>query len=60
MPRPLRLSPTRSIRSPRALAITSAGSLTNQTMQTITGTIESADAGLTVSIYDGSTLIWAR
>jgi uncharacterized repeat protein (TIGR03803 family) len=39
------------------LAITSTGGLTNQTMQTIAGTIDSADAGLTVSIYDGSTLL---
>ena len=39
------------------LAITSAGTLTNQTTQTISGTIDSADAGLTVSIYDGSTLL---
>jgi len=40
-----------------ALAITSTGSLTNQTTQTISGTIDSADAGLTVSIYDGVTLL---
>jgi hypothetical protein len=40
-----------------ALAITSAGSLTNQMAQTISGTIDSADAGLTVSIYDGATLV---
>ena len=39
------------------LAITSAGGLTNQTSQTISGTIDSADAGSTVSIYDGATLI---
>ena len=32
------------------LAITSAGGLTNQTSQTISGTIDWADAGLTVSI----------
>ena len=40
-----------------SLAITSAGGLTNQTLQTISGTIDWADAGLTVSIYDGATLI---
>jgi hypothetical protein len=39
------------------LAIASAGVLTNQTKQTISGTIDASDAGLTVSIYDGSTLI---
>ena len=39
------------------LAITSTGGLTNQTTQTISGTIDAADAGLTVSIYDGSTLL---
>ncbi len=37
--------------------ITSTGSLTAQTAQTITGTIDTADAGLPVSIYDGATLI---
>jgi autotransporter passenger strand-loop-strand repeat protein/uncharacterized repeat protein (TIGR03803 family) len=41
----------------QSLAITSAGGLTNQTAQTITGAIIAADAGLTVSIYDGATLI---
>ncbi len=39
------------------LAITSKGGLTNQTAQTISGTIDAADAGLTVSIYDGTTLL---
>ena len=39
------------------LAITSPGGLTNQTAQTISGTIDAADAGLTVSIYDGTTLL---
>ncbi|MGD0763762.1 MAG: choice-of-anchor tandem repeat GloVer-containing protein, partial [Roseiarcus sp.] len=39
------------------LAITSGGGLTNKTAQTISGTIDAADAGLTVSIYDGATLI---
>ena len=39
------------------LAITSAGGLTSQTAQTISGVINVADAGLTVSIYDGTTLL---
>ncbi|MGD1017038.1 MAG: Ig-like domain-containing protein, partial [Roseiarcus sp.] len=39
------------------LAITSTGVLTNQTTQTISGTIDAADSGLTVSIYDGTTLL---
>ena len=42
---------------PPALTITSAGVLTNHTTQTIAGTIDAADAGLTVSIYDGTTLL---
>ncbi len=42
---------------PPALSITSTGILTNQTTQTISGTIDAADAGLTVSIYDGTTLL---
>ena len=37
--------------------ITSAAGVTNQTMQTIAGTIDAADAGRTVSIYDGATLL---
>jgi Bacterial Ig-like domain len=41
----------------QSVAISSGGGLTNQTTQTITGTILPADAGLTVSIYDGSTPI---
>lgn len=39
------------------LAITSAGSLTTQASQAITGTIDATDAGLTVSIFDGTTLL---
>ena len=39
------------------LTITSTGALTNHTTQTIAGTIDVADAGLTVSIYDGTTLL---
>jgi plastocyanin len=39
------------------LVITSTGDPTNQTTQTISGTIDVADAGLTVSIYDGATLV---
>jgi tryptophan-rich protein/subtilase family protein/Big-like domain-containing protein len=42
---------------PPVLAITSAGTLTNQTTHTISGTIDAADAGLTVSIFDGATLL---
>ena len=40
------------------LAITNTGGRVHQTTQTISGTIDSADAGLTVSIYDGATLLW--
>lgn len=39
------------------LAITSAAGLTHQATQTISGTIDPADAGLTVSLYDGTTLL---
>ncbi|WP_428334555.1 beta strand repeat-containing protein [Novosphingobium sp.] len=39
------------------VAITSTGGLTNQTAQTISGTIDVYDAGLTVSIYDSGTLL---
>jgi Putative Ig domain/Bacterial Ig-like domain len=39
------------------LSVTGAGGLTNSLTQTIKGTIDAADAGLTVSIYDGSTLL---
>ncbi len=39
------------------LSITSTGGLTNQTTQMISGTIDVADAGLTVSIFDGTTLL---
>ena len=47
---------TYSIIAP-TLAITSVGASAYTTSQTILGTIDAADAGLTVSIYDGSTLI---
>jgi hypothetical protein len=40
-----------------ALAISSSGGLTNQVGQTISGTIDAADAGLTVSVYDGTSLL---
>jgi Ca2+-binding RTX toxin-like protein len=39
------------------LAITSTDAGTDPRTQTISGTIDSADAGATVSIYDGSTLL---
>ena len=39
------------------LAITSTAGSTNTTIQTISGTVGIADAGLTISIYDGTTLI---
>ena len=42
---------------PPSLTISSTGGLTNQTTQTISGTIDAADAGLSVSIYDGTTLL---
>jgi hypothetical protein len=43
--------------TPPSLTISSTGGLTNQTTQTISGTIDAADAGLSVSIYDGTTLL---
>ena len=45
-----------SIAAP-TLAISSAGGSVYETPQTISGTIDTADSGLQVSIYDGSTLI---
>ena len=39
-----------------AVAITSAGGATNQAVQTITGTVDIADAGATVTILDGATV----
>ncbi|WP_258767759.1 S-layer family protein [Bradyrhizobium arachidis] len=39
------------------VAITSAGGSTNQASQTITGTVDVADAGATVTILDGTTAI---
>ena len=38
-----------------AVAITSPGGPVNQAAQTITGTVDAADAGATVTIFDGST-----
>jgi hypothetical protein len=43
--------------TPPAVVITSAGGLTNQAAQPVTGTIDLADAGQVVSIYDGSALV---
>ncbi|RXG85150.1 hypothetical protein EAS61_36810, partial [Bradyrhizobium zhanjiangense] len=40
-----------------AVAITSAGGPVNQASQTITGTVDVADAGATVTILDGTTAI---
>jgi hypothetical protein len=39
------------------LTIASAGAVTAQASLTLNGTIDAADSGLTVSIYDGSTLL---
>ncbi len=39
-----------------SVAITSAGGATNQANQTITGTVDVADAGATVTILDGATV----
>ena len=36
------------------VAITSAGGLTNQAAQTITGTVDVAEAGATVTIFNGA------
>ena len=38
--------------TPPTIAITSAGVLTNQAQQVITGTVDAADAGSTVTLYD--------
>ena len=40
-----------------AVAITSPGGPVNQAAQTITGTVDAADAGATVTIFDGSTAV---
>ena len=37
--------------------ITSTGGLTNQTSQSVTGTVDVADAGTTVTVYDGTTAL---
>ena len=39
------------------VAIGSPGGATNQASQTITGTIDVADAGTTVAIFDGATAL---
>jgi len=39
------------------VAITSAGGPTNQASQTISGTVDVADAGATVTILDGTTVV---
>ena len=39
------------------VAITSAGGPTNQAAQTITGTVDTADAGTTVTLLDGATAV---
>src|SRR6201999_1485583 len=39
------------------IAITSAGGPTNQASQTVTGTVDVADAGATVTILDGVTVV---
>ncbi len=39
------------------VAITSTGGLTNQPAQTISGTVDAADAGTTVTIMDGTTVL---
>ena len=39
------------------IAITSAGGPTNQASQTVTGTVDAADAGATVTVLDGSTVV---
>src|SRR5712671_2774191 len=42
---------------PPSVAITSSGGPTNQATQTITGTVDVADAGATVTILDGTTAV---
>ena len=39
------------------VAITATGGLTNQPGQTVSGTVDSADAGTTVTVYDGTTVL---
>ena len=43
--------------APPVVAITSSGGPTNQANQTITGTVDTADAGATVTILDGAAAI---
>jgi len=43
--------------TPPALTIKSAGGQVSQSLQTVAGTIDAADSGLTVAIYDGATLL---
>ena len=43
--------------APVVVAITSSGGPTNQARQTITGTVDAADAGATVTILDGATAL---
>ena len=50
---------TEVIATPSSLAIGSDGGLTNLATQTISGAINAADAGATISIYDGATLLGA-
>ena len=40
-----------------SVAITTAGSLTNQATQTVAGTVDVADAGTTVSVYENSVVL---
>ena len=39
------------------VAITATGGLTNQPGQTVSGTVDSADSGTTVTVYDGTTVL---
>jgi hypothetical protein len=41
--------------TPPTVAITSTGGLTNQPAQTLTGTVDVADAGTAVTVFDGTT-----
>ena len=50
------LSFTLDTTAPR-VAISSAGGPTNQASQTISGTVDVADAGATVTILDGTTAV---
>jgi hypothetical protein len=53
----LDVSVTSNVVTAPALAILTSGGLTNQPTQVISGTVDAADAGATISVYDGGALL---